>query len=44
MVIIQLIINKTHRNKYHEKRLKSGVHVWDIFRQRYSYQPAPEGF
>ena len=44
MVIIQLIINKTHRNKYHEKRLKSGGHVWDIFRQRYSGIPASEGF
>ena len=33
MVIIQLIINKTFRNKYHEKRLKCVEHLWDIFRQ-----------
>ena len=42
MVIIQLIINKTFRNKYHEKRLKCVEHLWDIFRQRYCNEPAPE--
>ena len=44
MVIIQLIINKTRRNKYHEKQLKCVEHLWDIFRQRYCNEPAPKGF
>ena len=37
MVIIQLIINKTYRNKYHEKQLKNKGHLRDIKRQQYTY-------
>ena len=43
MVIIQFVINKTYRNKYHEKQLKNGGHLRGVFRQRYCNEPAPEG-